>query len=199
MRKEPCAARAGGPDWTPAAARQLGLVPGIPVTAGHMDAYTPVLGLGVTRPGVMVMVVGTSTGIMTLSRQRHCVKGNRLPEGHLLSGPVGLWFRAGRRWGRLSLVRQPMRSRRLCGQSAAAPSDAAAISYPPGGGASAWRFGPAGAGLVERQPLCLGNNRLSGLFVGDPGEAEDMYRALLKTRLWGQAGGAGLQEGGVGG
>ena len=85
-----------------------------------------------------------------------CPRGNRLPEGHLLSGPVGLWFRAGRRWGRLSLVRQPMRSRRLCGQSAAARSDVAAISYPPGGGASAWRFGPAGAGLVERQPLLPG-------------------------------------------
>lgn len=178
--------RAGG--LSACAARQLGLVPGIPVTAGHMDAYTPVLGLGVTRPGVMVMVVGTSTGIMTLSRQRHCVQGVTACLRDIYY--PGLWG---------------------YGSGQAGVGDAfhwfASQCVPEGYAAKARQRGqtlqqylthlaegqaPGDSGLLaldwwNGNRSCLGNSRLSGLFVGLTLKTrpEDMYRALLEATAFG--------------
>jgi len=54
-------------ELTREAAEALGLRPGLPVAAGGIDAYTGMLGLAVTKPGRMALVMGSSTCHMALS------------------------------------------------------------------------------------------------------------------------------------
>ncbi|MBI2303073.1 MAG: hypothetical protein HYU66_29550 [Armatimonadetes bacterium] len=51
---------------TPAAAEELGLTTSAVVAQGGIDAYVAMLGLGVTEPGRMALVMGTSTCHMAL-------------------------------------------------------------------------------------------------------------------------------------
>ncbi len=64
---------AGG--LTPEMARFTGLKEGTPVGVGIIDAHSAVPGTGVADPGKMVMVMGTSTCHMLLSRERSLVAG----------------------------------------------------------------------------------------------------------------------------
>ena len=57
------------------AARWMGLPPGIAVAAATIDAHAAVPGAGVTEPGRMVLILGTSTCHMILDRARHLVPG----------------------------------------------------------------------------------------------------------------------------
>ena len=59
----------------PEMASRFGLTAGIAVSAPQMDAYAAMPGIGIARPGVMLLVVGTSTGIMLLSKEKKCVEG----------------------------------------------------------------------------------------------------------------------------
>lgn len=70
---EPLGAKAG--ELTPEAANLLGLKPGIAVAVGIIDAHAAVPGSSVTEPGKMVMVMGTSTCHMLLSKQKQRVDG----------------------------------------------------------------------------------------------------------------------------
>lgn len=56
-------------------AERLGLCSGISVSAAQMDSYAPVAGMGITEPGTMLMVMGTSTGILLLSEKETPVEG----------------------------------------------------------------------------------------------------------------------------
>jgi len=60
-------------------AGKLGLEEGTPVSAGLIDAHCGVTGSGVTRPGRMVIVMGTSFCHMMLAE-----------EAHLFEGPLGV-------------------------------------------------------------------------------------------------------------
>jgi L-ribulokinase len=57
------------------AARWMGLRPGIAVAAPTIDAHAAVPGAGVTEPGRMVLILGTSSCHMILARERHLVPG----------------------------------------------------------------------------------------------------------------------------
>jgi len=57
------------------AARWMGLRPGIAVAAPTIDANAAVPGAGVTEPGRMVLILGTSSCHMILARERHLVPG----------------------------------------------------------------------------------------------------------------------------
>ena len=59
----------------PEMAKRWGLCPGIAVTAPQMDAYAAMPGLGIAKPGVMLLVIGTSTGMMLLSKEQKDVEG----------------------------------------------------------------------------------------------------------------------------
>lgn len=59
----------------PAMAEKLGLHTGVVIAVPQMDAYTPMLALGIARPAAMLLVVGTSTGIMLLSDRQRPVEG----------------------------------------------------------------------------------------------------------------------------
>ena len=72
------------------AARWMGLRPGIAVAAPTIDAHAAVPGAGVTEPGRMVLILGTSSCHMILARERHLVPGiSGVVEDGILPGLFG--------------------------------------------------------------------------------------------------------------
>lgn len=75
---------------TERAARWMNLRPGIAVAAATIDAHAAVPGAGVTEPGRMVLILGTSTCHMILDRARHLVPGiSGVVEDGILPGLFG--------------------------------------------------------------------------------------------------------------
>ena len=60
---------------TTQAAQWMGLQPGIAVAAATIDAHAAVPGAGVTEPGRMVLILGTSTCHMIVDGAKHLVPG----------------------------------------------------------------------------------------------------------------------------
>ena len=69
----PIGTRVGG--LTDAMAARLGLTPGIAVATGGVDAHVAVMAAGITRPGQMLAIIGTSTCHMLLDTKRQSVPG----------------------------------------------------------------------------------------------------------------------------
>jgi L-ribulokinase len=69
----PIGDRAGG--LTEQAAKWTGLVPGTAVAVANVDAHVAVPAVGVTGPGSMVMIMGTSICHMVLGDEEHVVPG----------------------------------------------------------------------------------------------------------------------------
>ena len=69
----PLGSKAGG--LTPAMARRTGLRPGTSVAVGNIDAHVAVPACGVTTPGRLVMILGTSTCHLLLGETRRDVEG----------------------------------------------------------------------------------------------------------------------------
>jgi L-ribulokinase len=88
----PLGTRAGG--LTPAMAERLGLRPGMAVAVANVDAHVSVPACGVTTPGKMVMVMGTSICHMVLGAGLRTVPGMcGVVEDGILPGYFG--FEAG--------------------------------------------------------------------------------------------------------
>jgi L-ribulokinase len=92
----PLGARAGG--LTEKLAQLTGLRAGTPVAVGNVDAHAAVPACGVTRPGSLVMIMGTSICHMLLASERRFVEGMC---GVIEDGIVpGLWgYEAGQAGG----------------------------------------------------------------------------------------------------
>ena len=69
----PLGSNAGG--LTAPMAKRMGLRAGTPVAVGNIDAHVAVPACGVTTPGQLVMILGTSTCHLLLSEQRREVEG----------------------------------------------------------------------------------------------------------------------------
>lgn len=69
----PIGQKAGG--LSAEAARWTGLLPGTAVAVANVDAHVAVPAATVTRPGTMVMIMGTSTCDMVLGTEEHFVPG----------------------------------------------------------------------------------------------------------------------------
>lgn len=83
----PPGAAAGG--LAPEMAERVGLLPGTPIAIGNIDAHAAVPACGVTQPGKLVMIMGTSTCHLLLGTSRHFVEGMC---GVVQDGVVpGLW------------------------------------------------------------------------------------------------------------
>lgn len=83
----PLGARAGG--LTPYWAKKTGLAPGTPVSIGNVDAHVSVPAVTVTRPGSLVMIMGTSICHILLGEDKREVEGMC---GTVEDGVVpGLW------------------------------------------------------------------------------------------------------------
>lgn len=75
MKREisPIGSRAG--ELTPEMAKKMGLKPGTAVAVANVDAHVAVPAATVTREGIMVMIMGTSTCHMVLGREPKIVEG----------------------------------------------------------------------------------------------------------------------------
>ena len=60
---------------TPEMAETLGLVPGVPVAAGNIDAHAAIPASGITSHGTMVVLLGTSCCSLTIHPAFHPVEG----------------------------------------------------------------------------------------------------------------------------
>ena len=169
-------------------AQRLGLPAGIAVSAPQMDAYTPVMGVGLLRPGQMLMVVGTSTGIMLLADRCRPVQGVTacLPDTYY----PGLWgYGSGQasvgdgfQWFADNCV--PAEYHRAA-QEAGLPIQAYLTRL-------AEPLAPGETGLIaldwfngNRSPI--GNSRLSGMILGLTLQTrpEHIYRALIEATAFG--------------
>ena len=172
----------------PEMAQRFGLPSGIAVTAPQMDAYAAMPGLGIAKPGIMLLVVGTSTGIMLLSDEKKSVEGVTacLPDTYY----PGLW---GYGSGQASVgdafgwfvehclpeaYAQAARDRNQSGHQYL--TDLAS------------RLQPGESGLLALDWLggnrsCLGNSNLSGMILGLTLQTkpEEIYRSLLEATAFG--------------
>jgi len=62
-------------ELTPDRARRMGLLPGTAVGIANVDAHAGVPGVGITEPGQMLMIMGTSTCHMVLGTEERIVPG----------------------------------------------------------------------------------------------------------------------------
>ena len=169
-------------------AEKLGLRPGIAISAGQMDAYSPMLALGIAREAAMMMIVGTSTGIMLLSSEPKNVEGITacLPDTYY----KGFWGYAsgqasvgdGFGWFAKNCVPESYavlaREKRMDLQRLLTEK---ASTLEPG------ESGVIALDWINGNKSRLANSRLSGMFLGInlTTKPEHLYRALLEATAFG--------------
>ncbi|MBN2490548.1 MAG: ribulokinase [Planctomycetes bacterium] len=173
---------------TPLAAAQFGLPAGIPVSAAVIDAHAGVPGAGVGAPGTMVIILGTSSCHLLLSREARFFAGfaglvadGILPgfhgyeSGQAAVGDIFAWY--------------------LAQAVPAAVRDAARAAgrdlHDHLAGLAA-RLAPGSSGLValdwhQGNRSVLMDGRLSGVLLGLTLQTrpEEIYRALLEATAFG--------------
>lgn len=184
----PVGARAGG--LRPEVAAGLGLRPGLPVAAAHIDAHAAVPASTVVEPGKMVMVMGTSICHMVLSERLQPVEGvagivadGIVPgyygyeAGQAAAGDLLNWFVEN--WVPGSY------------QEAARREGVSVFEFLE---ARAGTLQPGASGLLaldwwNGNRSILGNAALSGLIVGFTLQTkpEEVYRALIEALAFGSA------------
>lgn len=169
-------------------AEKLGLPEGIAVSAGTADSYAPILGIGITGSGQMIMTIGTSTGIMIMSDEEKRVEGvtASLPgiyypgkhgyaSGQTSTGDALGWFADN------CVPARYEREAEERGISIQALLTEKAALLPAGSG------GVMALDWLNGNKSCLANPNLSGLFVGLTlsTRPEQMYRALIESTAFG--------------
>jgi len=172
----------------PEMAERFGLCPGIAVSAPQMDAYAAMPGTGIATPGVMMLVIGTSTGMMLLSKEKKEVEGVTacLPDTYY----PGLWgYGSGQAsvgdafgWFVKNCVPESY-------TLAAREKNISVHQYLT---ELASALAPGESGLLALDWLggnrsCLGNPNLSGMVLGLTLQTrpEEIYRALLEATAFG--------------
>ena len=173
---------------TAEAAGWTGLLPGTPVAVANVDAHVSVPASGVTQPGRMVAVMGTSTCHLVLGSRPAVVEGMcGVVEDGILPGQFG--FEAGQsaRRRHLRLVRRPRRATGLPRRGAGAGIDVHRVLE-----REAARLRPGESGLValdwwNGNRSVLVDADLSGLVIGATlaTRAADIYRALIEATAFG--------------
>ena len=172
----------------PEMAERFGLCPGIVVSAPQMDAYAAMPGIGIAKPGVMMLVIGTSTGMMLLSKEKKEVEGVTacLPDTYY----PGLWgYGSGQAsvgdafgWFVKNCVPESY-------ERSAKEENLSVHQYLT---KLASALTPGESGLLALDWLggnrsCLGNPDLSGMILGMTLQTkpEEIYRALLEGTAFG--------------
>ncbi len=173
---------------TEQAARWMGLRPGIAVAASTIDAHAAVPGAGVTAPGRMVLILGTSTCHMILDRDKHLVPGiSGVVQDGILPGLFG--YEAGQagvgdlfEWFVDHAVPAAYSDRaRQSGQSVYRLLEDEAARQLPG------ESGLLALDWWNGNRSVLVNANLSGLLVGATvgTRAPDIFRALIEATAYG--------------
>lgn len=172
----------------PEMAEKLGLPEGIAVSAGTADSYSPILGIGITGAGQMIMTIGTSTGIMIMSDEPKRIPGVTVSltdifypgkcgygSGQTSSGDALGWF------ANNCVPARYEREAEERGLSVQALLTEKASLLPAGSG------GVMALDWLNGNKSCLANPNLSGLFVGLTlsTRPEQMYRALIEATAFG--------------
>ena len=169
-------------------AERFGLKVGIAVSAPQMDAYAAMPGIGIAKPGTMLMVIGTSTGIMLLSEEKKSVEGVTacLPNTYY----PGLWgYGSGQAsvgdafgWFVENCVPEDYKQA-ACSKNLTVHQYLSALAA---------ELKPGESGLLALDWLggnrsCLGNPNLSGMVMGLTlqSKPEHIYRALLEATAFG--------------
>lgn len=182
----PLGGRAGG--LTPYWAAKTGLKAGTPVAVGHVDAHAAVPACTVTKPGRMVMVMGTSICHLLLGAERRFVEGmcgvvedGVIPgqwgyeAGQSAVGDIFAWYFA------QAVPARAEREARRAGLALAAWLEREAAAVPPGAG------GLLALDWWNGNRSVLVNADLSGLLLGLGLEtrSEEIYRALIEATAFG--------------
>ncbi len=172
------------PEW----AERLGLQAGIPVGAGIIDAHAATIGAGITRPGTMFMIMGTSTCHMVMGKAEVRVPGiSGVVEDGIVPGLFG--YEAGQ-VGVGDIFAWFVET---CAPPAYhAEAQKRQISLHDLLSEKAGRLAPGESGLLAldwwngcRTPLV--NAKLSGMLVGATlaTTPEEIYRALIEATAFG--------------
>ena len=169
-------------------AQELGLLENTIVTAGQMDGYAALPGVGIADEGTLMMMIGTSTADMILGHEWKDIPGvcaamedANLPgftnyaAGQACVGDMFKWFIDN------CLPEKYTLEARRRGLSIHACLSELAATYPPGD-----------TGLIaldwwNGNKSCLNDMRLSGLIVGMTlaTRSEHIYRALIEASAYG--------------
>lgn len=173
---------------TPAAAEALGLVPGIPVAAGGVDAHVGLLGLDALKPGQLGLILGSSSVQLTLTErpvfspafwgpfEDTVLRGRWLLElGQVSTGSILHWYRD-------NMVPPAIHeAASAAGQSLYAYLDHLAAGLPPGSGGLVALDYWQGNRTPLRDPTARG--ALVGLTLYHT--PAHVYRALLEAAAYG--------------
>ena len=169
------------------AAQELGIPAGIAVSAPQMDAYAAFPGIGIAEPGIMMLVMGTSTAILMMGEKKNvegitaCVPDIVLP-GHYGYGSgqssVGDCFQ----WCIENCVPEAyaQEAKRL-GISLHQYLSQLAAPLKPG------QTGLIALDWLNGNKSCLANSKLSGMILGlnMKTKPEHIYRALQEATAFG--------------
>ena len=183
---EPVASCAGG--LTDEMAARFGLKPGIAVAVGNVDAHVGVPAAGITEPGKLLAIIGTSTCHMALSKERHDVPGIcGIVEDGILPGCWG--YESGQScvgdhfaWLTDNFVPEAYRQKaKEKGQSIHAYLTELASAYQPG------ESGLLALDWWNGNRSILADFDLTGLLIGMTlrTKPEEIYRALIEATAYG--------------
>ncbi|EJZ87735.1 L-ribulokinase [Schaalia turicensis ACS-279-V-Col4] len=169
-------------------AERLGLRTGLPIAIGNMDAHVALLGVGCTKPGTLVAVMGTSVCDLVMHERHERVAGI---QGVVRDGIIpGHWaYEAGQAGvgDAFSWFVDVLRLAQVGGEPVSRSSLFAHLE------AEAEKLAPASTGVVALDWLngnrsVLINADLSGVFAGITltTSVVDLYRALLEGVAFGQ-------------
>lgn len=169
-------------------AERLGLAAGTVVTAPQMDAYAGLPGSGISGPGSLMMMIGTSTGYMLLGEEKKTVPGicasveNSILPGFMCyaAGQAGVgdifgWFI------KTCVPESYVRAASERGLSLHGYLTELALQSRPG------ENGLLALDWWNGNKSCLNNSCLSGLILGMDlrTKPEHIYRALLEATAFG--------------
>ncbi len=166
----------------------LGLPEGIAVSVGTADSYAPITALGITREATMIMIIGTSMGMMLMSREGHSVEGVTASLRDIyykdMWGYASGLTSVGDAFGWFAENCVPARYEHEAdkrGISVQQLLTEKASLLPPGAG------GVMALDWLKGNKSCLLNPYLSGLFIGltVSTRPEQMYRALIEATAFG--------------
>ncbi|MBQ2990870.1 MAG: ribulokinase [Clostridia bacterium] len=182
----PISSCAGG--LTQAMAERFGLMPGIAVAVGNVDAHACVLAAGVTKPGQLLAIIGTSTCHMALSGTRHDVPGIcGIVEDGILPGCWGYESGQSCVGDHFAWLTDGFASEEICSEA-----EKREISVHACLTERAARLAPGGSGLLaldwwNGNRSILADADLTGMILGMTlrTQPEDIYRALIEATAYG--------------